>query len=50
MRSLPEREPDLDRRWVMRVPPDPYLRIDTNDYSLDPALSAGASKCVSASV
>jgi len=20
----------------MRVPPDPYLRVDTNDYSLDP--------------
>ena len=38
MRSLPEREIDLDRRSVMRVPPDPYLRIDTNDYSLDPAL------------
>jgi hypothetical protein len=37
MRSLPERELDLDRRFVMRVPPDPYLRFDTNDYSLDPA-------------
>ena len=22
----------------MRVPPDPHLRLDTNDYSLDPAL------------
>ena len=21
----------------MRVPPDPYVRVDTNDYSLDPA-------------
>ena len=21
---------------MTRVPPDPYLRIDTNDYSLDP--------------
>jgi hypothetical protein len=31
--------PDLDRRWVMRVPADPYLRFDTNDYSLDPALA-----------
>ena len=29
MRALPEHEPDLDRRWVMRVPPDPYLRFDT---------------------
>ena len=28
--------PDLDRRWVTRVPADPYLRFDTNDYSLDP--------------
>jgi hypothetical protein len=26
------------RRWVLRVPPDPYLRFDTNDYSLNPEL------------
>jgi len=38
MRPLPASEPDVDRRWVMRVPPDPYLRFDTNDYSLDPNL------------
>jgi transposase len=38
MRALPERDPDVDRRWVSRVPPDPYLRFDTNDYSLDPNL------------
>jgi transposase len=38
MRPLPDREPDLDRRWVVRVPPDPHLRFDTNDYSLDPNL------------
>jgi transposase len=38
MRSLPAREPDVDRRWVARVAPDPYLRFDTNDYSLDPDL------------
>jgi transposase len=38
MRSLPEREPDVDRRWVTRVPADPMLRFDTNDYSLDPGL------------
>jgi hypothetical protein len=37
MRVLPGRELDLDRRFVMRVPPDPFLRFDTNDYSLDPA-------------
>ena len=23
---------------MLRVPPDPYLRFDTNDYSLDPQL------------
>jgi len=38
MRALPESEPDVDRRWVLRVPPDPHLRFDTNDYSLDPDL------------
>jgi hypothetical protein len=38
MRPLPEREPCLDRRWVVRVAPDPHLRFDTNDYSLDPNL------------
>jgi hypothetical protein len=27
------------RRWVTRVPADPYLRFDTNDYSLDPGLA-----------
>jgi transposase len=31
--------PDLDRRWVTRVPVDPYLRFDRNDYSLDPRLA-----------
>jgi transposase len=38
MRPLPEKSPDVDRRWVLRVAPDPYLRFDTNDYSLDPDL------------
>ena len=38
MRALPESEPDLNRRWVLRVPPDPHVRFDTNDYSLDPNL------------
>jgi hypothetical protein len=36
MRLLPDRLPDLDRRTVVRVPQQPYLRIDRNDYSLDP--------------
>lgn len=35
MRQLPEKPPDVDRRWVLRVAPNPYLRFDTNDYSLD---------------
>ena len=38
MAALPTQGPDVDRRWVLRVPPDPYLRFDTCDYSLDPAL------------
>jgi hypothetical protein len=38
MRELPGQAPDVDRRWVSRVPPDPHVRVDTNDYSLDPCL------------
>jgi transposase len=38
MAGLPDTPPDVDRRWVLRVPPDPYLRFDTCDYSLDPGL------------
>jgi transposase len=38
MAPLPSRPPDTDRRWVTRVAPDPYLRFDTGDYSLDPRL------------
>ena len=38
MRPLPARMPDSDRRSVMRVPAQPYLRVDRNDYSLDPRL------------
>jgi len=38
MAALPERMPDTARRWTTRVPPDPHLRFDTNDYSLDPKL------------
>lgn len=36
MRPLHER--DLDRGWVVRLPPDPHLRFDTNGCSLDPNL------------
>jgi len=38
MRALPAELPDPDRRWVARVPAQPYLRFDRNDYSLDPRL------------
>jgi transposase len=39
MRPLPERLPETDRRFVWRVPQQPYLRFDTNDYSLDAQLA-----------
>jgi transposase len=38
MRPLPQPGPDTERRWVTRVPADPHVRLDTNDYSLDPRL------------
>jgi hypothetical protein len=38
MGPLPPGPPDLDQRIVLRVPADPHVRVDTNDYSLDPAL------------
>jgi transposase len=38
MRPLPGEGPDTDRRFVTRVPADPHVRVDTNDYSLDPRL------------
>lgn len=36
MRPLSERLPDTDRRFVVRVPQQPYVRVDRNDYSIDP--------------
>ncbi len=36
MRPLPASLPDPDRRLVTRVPAQPYLRFDRNDYSIDP--------------
>jgi transposase len=39
MRPLPDRLPDPDRRFVVRVAQQPYLRFDRNDYSLDPLLA-----------
>ena len=34
--ALPAEAPDLDWRRVTRVPAQPYVRVDTNDYSADP--------------
>ena len=39
MRSLPALMPDVERRFVTRVATQPYLRVDRNDYSLDPAFA-----------
>ena len=36
MRPLPGRMPDTDRRHVVRVPAQPFVRVDRNDYSIDP--------------
>lgn len=36
MRQLPAKMPDTDRRRVLRVPQQPYVRVDRNDYSIDP--------------
>jgi hypothetical protein len=39
MRPLPERLPDSDRRLVTRVAAQPLVRVDRNDYSIDPAFA-----------
>ena len=39
MRPLPELLPDCDRRRVLQVAQQPWLRIDRNDYSIDPAFA-----------
>jgi transposase len=39
MRPLPDGLPDCDRRTIVRVPQQPFLRIDRNDYSIDPAFA-----------
>ena len=36
MRPLNKVTPGTDRRWVFRVPQQPLVRVDRNDYSLDP--------------
>jgi hypothetical protein len=39
MRAVPASLPDVDRRQVLRVPSQPFVRIDRNDYSIDPAFA-----------
>ena len=39
MRPLPQILPDTDRRIAARVPLQPFLRIDRNDYSIDPGFA-----------
>ena len=39
LRALGEVTVDTDRRWVLRVPQQPLIRVDRNDYSLDPAFA-----------
>lgn len=39
MRPVPARLPDTDRRRVLRVPAQPLVRVDRNDYSIDPAFA-----------
>ena len=39
MRPLPRVLPDSDRRMVVRVPQQPFVRVDRNDYSIDPAFA-----------
>lgn len=47
MRPLPARLPETDRRHVIRVPAQPFVRVDRNDYRSIRGSLAGASKCVS---
>jgi Mu transposase, C-terminal domain len=39
MRPLPAVMPDTDRRFVKRVPLQPFVRVDRNDYSIDPTFA-----------
>jgi hypothetical protein len=36
MRPLPQTLPQTDRRMVVRVAQQPFVRVDRNDYSIDP--------------
>src|SRR3954462_5533491 len=39
MQALPATMPDCDRRQVVRVPQQPFVRVDRNDYSIDPVFA-----------
>jgi transposase len=39
MRPLPIQMPDTDRRQVLRVAAQPFVRVDRNDYSVNPAFA-----------
>jgi transposase len=39
MRPLAPARPDTDHRLVLRVAQQPYLRVDRNDYSVDPVFA-----------
>src|SRR5215211_3233045 len=39
MRPVPAVLPDCDRRFVARVPQQPFVRVDRNDYSIDPSFA-----------
>ena len=47
MRALPDSRARCRPPLGDRVPPDPYVRFDTNDYSWTRAWSAGASRFAS---
>lgn len=37
LRALPKLPPETGDRFCVRVPAQPFVRVDTNDYSIDPA-------------
>lgn len=39
LRPLDQVVVDTDKRWVIRVPQQPLIRVDRNDYSVDPAFA-----------
>lgn len=39
LRPLEQVRVDTDRRTVVRVPQQPFVRVDRNDYSIDPAFA-----------